>query len=72
MFCRAHIPSHHCQVGEANVGGIQVKFWLTAEGFQKLTSLCPCPFWLVKPAADEKKSMFISSLTKITMSFANA
>ena len=60
------------QVATTNLGGVEVTFWLSGEGYSKLTSLCPCPLWMVKPGLDEKKAMFLSSFEEKTFDFADA
>ncbi|CAE7717113.1 unnamed protein product [Symbiodinium sp. CCMP2456] len=52
--------------------GITMHYFMSAEGFQKLTSLCPCPVWFVKAVADAKKALFVSSELEETMECSDA
>ena len=55
-----------------NGDGITMHYFMTAEGFQKLTSLCPCPVWFDKPVTDAKKALFLSSEIEETMECSDA
>ncbi|CAE7035549.1 unnamed protein product [Symbiodinium sp. CCMP2592] len=52
--------------------GITMHYFMSAEGFQKLTSLCPCPVWFVKPVTDAKKALFESSEVEETVECSDA
>ena len=63
------------QVASATFGdgdGITMHYFMSAEGFQKLTSLCPCPVWFVKAVADARKALFVSSELEETVECSDA
>ena len=67
------IGTLHLQVASVVFGdGCTVKYWLTAEGYQKLTSLCPCAVWFAKAGLEEKKAMFVAGLKESTIECADA
>ena len=51
---------------------IKVTFWMSPEGHQKLTSLCPCAVWMMKVVSEEKKAMFSSFSLEETLECADA
>ena len=51
---------------------ITINFYMSGEGFNKLTSACPCPVWMMKVAADHNKAMFATDTPEETFDVADA
>ena len=60
------------QVATTMFGEIPLTFWMSAEGYQKLTSLCPCMVWMMKAVSDTKKAMFAGGAIEETLECADA
>ncbi|CAE7562263.1 unnamed protein product [Symbiodinium sp. CCMP2592] len=46
------------KVASATFGTLDIDFWMSGDGYNRATSLCPCAVWLVKPGYDLKRAMF--------------
>ena len=54
------------------MGATTIKYYLTADGFQKLTCLAPCPLWFMKVSDPSKSAMFSAGKYDKTLEFTNA
>lgn len=54
------------------MGATTIKYFMTAEGFQKVTCLAPCPIWFMKVSDPSKSAMFSSGRYEKTLEFTNA
>ena len=67
------VPVCLSQVGTAVFDdGKKVTYWMSPEGFQKMTSLCPCACWMAKAGVEEKKAVFKTGIVESPKDFCDA